>query len=165
MIGKRFGIVFLAMALLSPCMRAAAGTTEMSVEVKKAEVRSSSSYLSPVVATLEYGTRVEVLSQSGAWRQVGKPGQGPIGWLNSSALTKKKIVLSAGEARQTGADSSEMSLAGKGFNSDVEKQFKATHGDIDFTWVDRMIKMTVTPAMMQEFLKEGGVTPPKGGAQ
>jgi hypothetical protein len=45
--------------------------------------------------------------------------------MHSSALTKKKLKLAAGEAdAATTVSSEEQALAGKGFNSDVEAKFK-----------------------------------------
>jgi len=57
-----------------------------------------------------------------------------------------------------------LALAGKGFNSDVEAQFKKTHKDIDFSVVDKMEKIKISSSEMQAFLKDGDVAP-KGGAQ
>jgi hypothetical protein len=48
-----------------------------------------------------------------------------------------------------------MALAGKGFNSDVESQFKANHKDIDFTWVDKMEKIKIPPPELKAFAKAG----------
>jgi len=143
----------------------AARAREMSVQVRSGQIRSTPSFLGQIVAPVEYGDRVTVLSEQGAWSKVASP-EGAEGWIHTSALTKKKIVLRAGdEDVSTGASSDELALAGKGFNSDVEAQFKAENKDIDFTWVDTMETWVVDPQEMQRFLKEGGVIPPMGGAQ
>jgi uncharacterized protein YgiM (DUF1202 family) len=136
----------------------------MSVQVKKAELRSEPSFLSDVAGTLSYGENVNVIEQKGAWMRVtALTGQSP-GWIHSSALTKKNLVLKSGEGVQTGASSGELALAGKGFNSAVESQFKASHKDIDFKWVDRMEKWVVPAKKAETFLADGGLTPGKAGA-
>ena len=142
-----------------------AGAAAMSVQVKNGQIRATPSFLGKVVAPLSYGDRVQVLETRNDWMNVTGPG-GQSGWVHSSALTKKKIVMSSGSQDvQTGASGDELALASKGFNSDVEADFKSKNKDIDFTWVDRMEKYKVSPQEMRQFLKEGGVQPSEGGAQ
>ena len=89
---------------------------------------------------------------------------GQTGWVHTSALTKKKIALKAGDQNvQTAASGEELALAGKGFNSDVEADFKAKNRNIDFTWVDKMEKIKIAADAMQQFLQAGGIQPPEGG--
>ncbi len=148
-------------ALLLAASVAAAET--MSVQVKTSQVRNQPSFLAKVVAEVAYGDRVVVLGRQGIWTRVRSP-KGRVGWLHSSALTEKKIVMAAGKNNvETAASSDELALAGKGFNSDVEAEFKSRNKDIDFTWVDRMEKIIIDPRQMQGFLKQGEVNPPAGG--
>jgi uncharacterized protein YgiM (DUF1202 family) len=116
------------------------------------------------VAPLSYGDRVQVLETKNEWMNVTGPG-GQSGWVHSSALTKKTIAMTSGtQDVQTGASGDELALASKGFNSDVEADFKSKNKNVDFTWVDKMEKFKVQPREMQSFLKEGGVKPSEGGA-
>ena len=69
----------------------------MSVQVKKGEVRSNPSFLGRIVARLSFGERVDVFEKQGSWLRVGLPGSSTKGWMHSSALTHKKIVLQAGD--------------------------------------------------------------------
>mgnify|MGYP001411010750 CR=1 FL=1 len=108
--------------------------------------------------------QVTVMEKKGDWFRVTAP-DGAVGWMHAGALTKSKIRLSAGESdAQTGASSDELALAGKGFNADVEAQFKQQNQKIDFTWVDRMEKIKVSAKESQDFLKAGGLAPEQGGA-
>jgi hypothetical protein len=87
------------------------------------------------------------------------------GWMHMSALTTKTIALQAGKADvKTGATSSELALAGKGFNAKVEAEFKKKNKNIDYNWVDRMEALVINPGQMQAFLKQGQVNPPEGVA-
>jgi uncharacterized protein YgiM (DUF1202 family) len=136
----------------------------MSIQVKDAQLRDKPSFVGKVVGNLAYGDRVDVQESQGAWSRVSLAG-GTSGWMHNSALTSQKIVLSAGrDNAKVGASGDELALAGKGFNSDVEAQFKKDHKDIDFSWINRMEKIKIPSSEMQAFLKAGGVTP-KGGAQ
>ena len=151
-----------AVIMASVVMTAAAAT--MSVQVKDAPVRATPSFVGQVVGSFAYGDQVEVQQTQGAWSKVARAGVS--GWMHTSALSSKKIVLAAGqEQAKVAASGDELALAGKGFNSDVEAQFKAGHKDIDFTWINRMEKIRIPSSEMQVFLKDGDVTPKEGGAK
>jgi SH3-like domain-containing protein len=161
---RLYKIIWLSLGLIGVAAAAfAAGPATMSVQVKNGQIRSTPSFLGQVIAPLNYGDRVQVLETRKEWSKVTGP-SGQIGWVHGSALTKKKIVMSAGSQDvQTGASGDELALASKGFNSDVEADFKAKNKNIDFVWVDKMEKIKVSPKEMQEFLREGGVKPSEGG--
>lgn len=142
----------------------AVGQSMMSVQVRKGEIRLTPSFLGRIVALLSYGDRVYVLEQKGSWTKVGLSRGISDGWIHSSALTRKKIILKAGaQDVQTAASSDELALAGKGFNQQVESEFRVKNPNLDFTWVDRMEKFVVSEKQMKKFLKEGEVFP-KGGS-
>jgi uncharacterized protein YgiM (DUF1202 family) len=152
------------MALVVLASAALAGEpATMSVQVKTGQVLDTPTFLGKVVTKVNYGDRLQVLDRQGDWSKVAAPG-GASGWIHSSALTKKKIAMNAGgQNAQTGASGEELALAGKGFNSDVEADFKSKNQNVDFTWVDKMEKIKVSNASMQQFLKDGGIKPTEGG--
>jgi len=157
-------LAFALAALLASDNAPAAGARVVSVQVKQGQARSAPSFLGSVVATLNYGDRVEIHEERGPWARVGLPG-GAEGWMHTSALTEKKLALSAGQAdRAAAASGQEIALAGKGFNAQVEGEFKARNGQLDFAWVDRMETFSVAPEQMARFLQEGQVIP-EGGAR
>ncbi len=141
---------------------------QMSVTVQEVKVRATPSALGKIVGSLAYGDRVTILAQpAGApksWRKISMPAKHIQGWVSLSALTEKEIKLQAGsENAQTGASSGEVALAGKGFNEDVEKEYKA-EGHIDYTWVDRMEGYNPTDDQVAAFLTAGGLNT-TGGTQ
>ena len=98
----------------------ARGQDLMSVQVKEAPLRSAPSFLGKIVAKVLYAKQVEVLEEQGVWNRVSVPDSRTEGWIHTSALTKKKIILTAGANDvQKVASSDEVALAGKGFNADV----------------------------------------------
>ncbi len=137
--------------------------TMMSVQIKQGELRARPSFLGTIVARLSYGDQVEMRGRQGSWLKVGFERQGVEGWMHSSALTTKKIVLRAGDqdVRQA-ASSDELALAGKGFNQQVEDAYKTKNPNIDFAWIDKMEKIVVSQNDMRVFLQEGQVTPEGG---
>lgn len=143
-----------------------AGPQIMSVQVRDGQVRDAPSFLGAVIGNLSYGDRVQVYRDNGAWRNIGTLDKKLAGWIHSSALTKKEIILNPGaKDAELAASSQELALAGKGFNSAVEAEFKATHRNINFRWVDEMGKINIAAREMRAFLKEGAVRPPQGGVQ
>ncbi len=150
--------VLVACAVAFPRLSGAAETV-LNVQVQEAQLRGTPSFLGKPVATVAYGDRVSVLASQGDWRQV-RSAKGSSGWLHQSALTAKTIKLKAGaqDVART-ASGEELALAGKGFNSDVEADFKGKNPKIDFAWIDRMEQIKVSATEAGAFLKEGGVSP------
>lgn len=156
--------------ILAVCLAAGwalgAGAKTMSVQVRQGELRASPSFLGAVRGTVSYGARLTVLEEQGPWARVTTPDSAATGWIHSSALTSKRIVLRAGERdAELAASSGELALAGKGFNAEVEAEFKTRNRDIDFSWVDRMERINVAEKEMHAFLQQGALEPPKGDAQ
>lgn len=161
MSGKRFALV--ALLLLAALSGQAQSAKQMSVTVKETQVRATPSYLGKILAVLAYADQVTVLAEQGGWARVRLPsGEG---WVNLSALTAKKVVLQSGAQEVgTGASSGEVALAGKGFNQQVENQYREEN-HLDYTWVDRMAGFTSTPEQVLAFLQQGALNAEPGGAQ
>jgi len=141
----------------------AAGQKIMSIQVKKGEIRSTPSFLGIIVARVSYGDRVYVREERGPWVRIGLSGNSNEGWIHTSVLTSKKIVLNPGAKDvQTAASSDELALAGKGFSKQVENEFKENNPNINYAWIDRMEKFVVSQKRIKQFLKEGELSP-KGG--
>jgi uncharacterized protein YgiM (DUF1202 family) len=160
---KRITLTALALALLAGT--AIAKPVTMSLQVRKGDLRSSPSFLGKIVGPAVYGDRFTVEETRGAWSRVTAEEGALTGWLHSSALTKKKVKLKAGEQdADVAASSGELALAGKGFNSEVEAQFKEQNASADFAAVDIIEAIRVTTREIEKFLRAGNVVP-KGGAQ
>jgi SH3-like domain-containing protein len=158
-------LVLIFSCLLFAASGPAEAPNKMSVQIKEGHVRSSPSFLGTIVARMTYGDRVDVIKDEGAWKKVALRG-GVEGWMHSSALTTKNIILRAGAQNvQTSATGGEIALAGKGFSEEVEKKYRSLNRNLDYAWVDRMEKFQVSPDQMRAFLKEGEIAPEKGGTK
>ena len=163
MFTKQSVILSLALCLFATLALAATVKT-MSIQIRKAELRDNPTPFGRIVSSLSYGDKVTIEEQTGPWMKVSAAGVS--GWVHSTALTTKTISMKAGESAQTGASSGEMALAGKGFNAEVEAQFKSNHKDINFKLVDQMEKIVIPSSKIKAFAEEGGLTASaKGGAQ
>ncbi len=154
----------LLVAVLVVGVAAWAAVQQMSVQVRAGQLRATPSYLGKVAASVAYGDRLTVVQKQGAWYSV-KDARGRSGWIHESALTTKRVVLKSGSTDvAAGAGGDEIALAGKGFNEQVEGEYKAQNADADYAWVDRMEAMVVAPEQAVAFLAAGEVVA-KGGAQ
>ncbi|MHB8809635.1 MAG: SH3 domain-containing protein [Desulfobulbaceae bacterium] len=138
-------------------------TKMLSVQVKKCQLRNQPSFLGKIVSNLSYGDQVTVLEEKESWVNVQPPSQKGAGWVHVSALSTKKIVLNPGSSSVASSTSSEeIALAGKGFNEQVEQEFKKRNSSIDFTWIDKMEQIVIPQKEIQAFLQQGSLTG-KGG--
>lgn len=157
----RMSRVPILLALVATPWMASAAT--MHVQIQSAQLRETPTFLGRMVGTIPYGDAVTVVETRAPWSRV-RTADNRTGWVHDSALSKKAIKMRAGaQDVSTAASGQELALAGKGFSSEVEADFKAKNADIDFTWIDRMEKIVITAEEKIEFLKEGGVQP-GGGA-
>ncbi len=159
---KRAGTVFL----VSLCLMAGlawAASEVMSVQVRTTKLRSRPSFLGSTVAEVGYGAQMTVISSRGPWVQVTAP-DGETGWLHQSALSEDELAMVSGTIdANTGASGEEIALAGKGFNDQVENEYQKKHSELDYTWVDLMEKMVITPEQAEVFLAAGEIKPTDGG--
>ncbi|HPF69115.1 MAG TPA: SH3 domain-containing protein [Candidatus Krumholzibacteria bacterium] len=152
-------------ALVLAAGLALAALPQRSVQVRSGQLRETPGFLGRIVGELAYGDRLEVLEAKNGWSRV-RDAAGRTGWVHDSALTEKKVVLTAGTSDAgTGASGQEIALAGKGFSEEVEKAYRGEHPDLDYTWVDRMASFTVSPEASAAFVREGGLAPAEGGAR
>lgn len=148
----------LAAGFLVTAALPALSQTLMSVTAREAVLRATPTALGKPAATLAYGDRVEILATQGAWNKVMTT-KNQEGWIHSGSLTKKVIQMSSGTAVDTGASGSEVSLAGKGFNSQVEQKIRNADNAAAFSKVDEIEKMAVPAAKLQSFLDTGDIKP------
>ncbi len=161
-LSRRLGAGLWVALVLVAGLAWAAGQV-MSVQVRTSNLRSRPSFLGATVTEMVYGTQVRVGARQGSWVHVTGP-QGRTGWLHESALSEDELAMVSGDAiAATGASSEEIALAGKGFNDQVEQEYRKQNRDLDFQTVDRMEKIVITPEQAAAFLAAGQVKPTEGG--
>jgi len=158
-----FGLPVVTLLLGAALAWAAAGT--LSVQVRSGHLRGKPSFLGRVTADVSYAERVQVLEERDPWVRVRGAGGGE-GWIHVSALTSKRLVLSAGaEDVEAAASGDELALAGKGFNEEVEAAFRKEHPEVDYAPVERMERWVVSAGEAAAFLRAGGVVPREGAVR
>jgi hypothetical protein len=126
-----------------------AANTPLYVKVREAKVRTEPKQWAPSVASLKYGDRVSVVSEDGAWLKLSN------GYLHSTAVSERRVVLEASKSVNKGGDDKDVILAGKGFNKEVENSYAAKNRSLNYSEVDRMEKLKVSDRELASFVGEG----------
>jgi hypothetical protein len=163
MISRRFTMRFVIMVLLLAATSAWAAGQRLSIQVREAQMRKSASFTSSLTTTLVYGETVTVLEERGDWRLVSAVGV--TGWMHSSAFGGGgSTQYSAGSADASAKVSErEVSMAGKGFNTQVEQAYRSAHPE-GYAKVDAMLRINYSPGELEAFLAAGKESR-QGGAQ
>jgi len=126
------------------------------VVVQKAPVRQSPQVFGKIATTLDYGTRVEILKRQNGWLQVRFVSGS--GWLHESAVARRAATLTAGSRKaEVAASQQELTLAGKGFNQQVEDAYRQKNRRLDYAAIDRMQALQVDEGQLLRFVREGGL--------
>jgi hypothetical protein len=123
----------------------------LTVKVQSTSLRSSPKFYAPAVQALRAGDKVEKISTQD-------------GWVHSSAVVVPKFdLMASNQGLKTQASADEIALAGKGFNKQVEENYRAKHGELSFVWVDKMLQIKISAAKVEGFLKAGRLAGFGGG--
>jgi hypothetical protein len=147
----RFWILLIAAALGASAALAATIT----VLVQTTAVRKRPQFFAPAAMTAKLGDSFDATGPDNGWYKTGA------GFIHESAVSAKKVHLSAGStvAGGGGATAEEVTLAGKGFNSQVEKSYGAQNASANFAAVNVMERRSVPDAAVLDFLRKGGLLP------
>jgi len=125
------------------------------VKVQTTKLRNGPRYFAQAFLTLSAGAKLEKVSESEGWIQV-KTASGLVGWIHSSAIEIPKFnLLAMNKDMKTQASASEVVLAGKGFNKQVEDSYRAKHGEANFTGVEAMLQIKINLTQVEDFLTKG----------
>jgi hypothetical protein len=126
----------------------------MHVQIKVAALKNTPSFLGKTIQSLQYGESVTSIQKNGEWFEVKNASKQ--GWLHSSALTTKEIILSdLSKNAPENVSSNEVIMAGKGFNAQVESQYRDKNPKLRFDLVDAMEKYQITSDSQHQFVKNG----------
>jgi len=138
-------------AVVSAIQAQASKGGTMYVAAKTVELKSSAGFFASAKGTLAYGAAVTVLQINGNWAEIRSAANSSLsGWTAVANLSAKRIV--SGSA--TGATASEVALAGKGFNQEVENVYKS-NGRLNYADVDKTEAQNVSKKELQDFIAAG----------
>lgn len=159
----RWSMLLAAVGLTLTASAAQAQTT-MTVQVKQGVIRQSPAVLGKVEHTLDYGQRVTILEKSGeTWVKVqALDDPTRTGWMRVSHLTSRKLSLQADQSdiTPTRTNQREIAMAGKGFDKQVETDYRAstsTRGYQLLEQIDKQPAHNVARSEVPAFQQAGGV--------
>ena len=140
---------------------AAAATETVTVIVKKASIRRDRQFYAPTIAEARLGESFNVQERGSGWVKVGtKAGEG---WLHESSVTAKKVEVSSAGPAGGKVDDRDVANASKGFNPQVESEYRKKNPTANFAAVDQMEKFEVNYAALESFVREGKIQPRGAG--
>jgi hypothetical protein len=126
------------------------------VQVRESRVRSKPLFYASIVSPVRYGDKLLKVSEENGW--VGVRVGGQQGYLPLSAVSPKVIAFSTSDVASAQADSTELVLAGKGFNKATETSYKGTESGLRYDLVDRVEREAkASGAEVAQFVKQGGL--------
>ena len=148
---RKVFIVFCLFLFAIGTVAAQSVNSTMYVAVRSVALKSSTGFFASTRGTLNYGDRVTVVSVSGRFVQVRSATNTSLtGWTPSANLTPRQVVAGTTST----ATASEVALAGKGFNQEVEDSYRSRE-NLNYADVDRMEAIAVNETVLLRFLEEG----------
>lgn len=149
---SRFRLIFVGVAVVCVVLLFA---ETLVVRIQSTYVRKEPKFYSSPLATLRAGESVTQISSQAGWFKV-RTSQGVEGWIHSQSVATGKFKVSAmDQSLKMSTSADEVALAGKGFNKQVEDEYKSRNKGISFVEVERMLKIKVTPDELRRFLMDG----------
>jgi hypothetical protein len=153
---KVFSLIILS-AILIPVLVLAETAT---VITKENAIREYCKFFAPVKAHMKYNDSLEILSPEGDWFKVKF--KSVVGCIHKSAVEKKTVSIwgSTQPSKGPGVSESEATLAGKGFNPQVESSYKKKHPEMKYNLVDNIEKSEISDKDLARFVVNGGLKQP-----
>jgi hypothetical protein len=129
----------------------------VTVLVQETQVRRQPKFYAAPAGKASLGDKFESQGVKDGWHKV----EGKLsGYIHESALTAKKVRLGAASSVGAGeASAEEITLAGKGFNAQVEKSYSQKHAGANFAGVNAMERRSAREPELMDFARTGALIP------
>lgn len=148
--------LFLLLAALSGAGGQFEPGDEAAVKVLSQHLFPTPAFYAQPVADLALGQVLDILEAGAGWYRV-ETASGQTGWVHSSALTTASAGSGTVASGSGSVSQDEITLAGRGFNSEIEAEYGSQNPQLDFSKVDEVEKNGVTPEELEAFLVAGGL--------
>ncbi|MDD2541697.1 MAG: hypothetical protein PHH28_11730, partial [Desulfuromonadaceae bacterium] len=102
--------------------------------------------------------RLTVNGRKGDWLLVSVKGFS--GCIHKSAVEKRNFATAGRGAALGGTSTDEVSLAGKGFNPQVESGYRTSGKNLNYAAVDEVSHLSVSDKKLDSFIRQGGLIQP-----
>jgi hypothetical protein len=138
------------------CLPAAAESVQ--VTTRENAVRSECRFFAPVKLKVALGDQLTVKGRQGDWYLVSTKGVN--GCIHKSAVESSSFSAAGRGAAAGGTSADEVSLAGKGFNSQVEAGYRTSNKNLNYAAVDEITKFRISEKSLELFVVRGGLIQP-----
>ena len=146
-------------AILLGCLLPLAAAAEtIRVTTRENAVRGDCRFFAPVKLKVALGDQLTVKGRKGDWFLVSA--RGVNGCIHKSAVESRRFASAGRGAATGGASSDEVSLAGKGFNPQVEAGYRKSGTGLNYAAVDEITRISVTEKNLESFVLQGGLIQP-----
>ena len=124
---------------------------------KTTKLRAQKKLFAPAIAELREGDKLRFERKEGAWLAVQL--DKVKGWVHENDVSTNTQVQLSGEGLRENYSASETSAARKGFNPQVEKQYRTGNPNLEaaFLLVDKLQARAVPDSDVKAFLVQGGL--------
>lgn len=145
-------VVFLSLSALSWVSAGSLVSKKVYMLVDQ-DLKSGTGFFSSKVGSLKTGDVANVTEEKGNWVKIEAENKVLSGWVLASCVTTKKVPKTNS---RTTADAGEIALAGRGWNSSVEKSFKGIRKNA-FDAIDRIEAINLDVQVLLDFIRDGGL--------
>jgi hypothetical protein len=138
------------------CLTATAETIK--VTTRENAVRGECRFFAPVKLKVLLGDQMTVKGRKGDWYLVSAKGVN--GCIHKSAVESRSFATAGRGAASGGTSADEVSLAGKGFNPQVEAGYRKSNKNLNYAAVDEIIRIQVNEKVLESFVLQGGLIQP-----
>jgi hypothetical protein len=129
------------------------------VITKENAVREDCRFFAPIKLKVCYGDIMQALEKQGDWYRVQI--RGVIGCIHQSAVSGRVTSISAPAGSSRGASHDETTLAGKGFDQQIENAYRRRNSSsMNYQTVDWVERITIPSDRIQNFIIWGGLRRP-----
>jgi hypothetical protein len=138
------------------CQTASAETIR--VTTRENAVRGECRFFAPVKLKVSLGDLLTVKGRKGDWYLVSAKGVN--GCIHKSAVESRSFAKAGRGAASGGTSADEVSLAGKGFNPQVEAGYRKSNKNLNYAAVDEIVRIQVNEKVLESFVLQGGLIQP-----
>ena len=139
-------------------MAAVAAAETVTVITRENTVREECRFLAPAKAKVQFGDELEVTAREGDWFRVKF--RNAKGCIHKNAIRERTTALTDTSGKGYRATGDEVALAGKGFNSEVEKSYRGKHPELDYHAVESIEAYRLSDESLKAFIAAGGLNQP-----
>lgn len=153
---KLFFIIFLILTLQLPLNLLA---QPLYVITKDNALREYPKFFAPVKALLRYGDILDPIRKENDWYFVRF--KNLVGYVHNTAVEKRAHTPTGFTGATSTTTEGEITLAGKGFNPQVERSYRDKYPQLRYDLVDKVERYSISDRELVTFILDGGLSEPK----